>query len=163
MGIPDKALVSLALRGTEEVVPLLEDVYENPDLYMGLCTPSAHKLWKVVLPSLLHGGLSCWLYSQPKSHTYTSCSHTLTWQPCLKKTESSLHLTMATGKTLCSATTAEHRPTEGDPELSTHSNVLGLPLKSHLKRSYVNSSETTSKCTFSNCILLLVRCKQQHS
>lgn len=40
-------------------------------------------------------------------------------------------------------------PTEGDPELSTHSDVLDLPLKSHLKRSYVNSSETTSKCTFS--------------
>lgn len=36
MRIPGKALISLALRQTEEVVSLLKDIYEIPALYMGL-------------------------------------------------------------------------------------------------------------------------------
>lgn len=36
MRIPGKALVSLALRGTDEMVSLLKEVYEIPALYMGL-------------------------------------------------------------------------------------------------------------------------------
>lgn len=159
MRIPDKALVSLALRGAEELVSLLKEVYKSSAFYMGLWASSC-KRWKVVLPPLFVGvcNTSC---ARSQNHTPTPGVHTC-WSGsyvCLEKRDSSPHLTMPSLKTLCSATTSEPRGfTEGDPALPTHSNILVIfssPVWRVLKLIVLRVPSN------SHFLIALVRCKQQ--
>lgn len=57
------------------MVSLLKDIYKSPALYTGLWAPGTCKNWKAVLPSLLHGGLSCIVLAAKITHLHLVFTH----------------------------------------------------------------------------------------